>query len=80
MGLIEDSATHTTRLAVLEESLKSGLVGLRDAAGLGIASMGGPRALPALHKALDRETSSRLLYDLHLVVEQLDRTQQCQDS
>ena len=80
LGLIEDSATHTTRLAVLEESLKSGLVGLRDAAGLGIASMDDPRALPALHKALDRETSSRLLYDLHLVVEQLERTQQCQDS
>ena len=80
LGLNEDSATHTTRLAVLEESLKSGLVGLRDAAGLGIASMGDPRALPALHKALDRETSSRLLYDLHLVVEQLERTQECQDS
>ena len=80
LGLIEDSATHTTRLAVLEESLKSGLVGLRDAAGLGIASMDDPRALPAPHKALDRETSSRLLYDPHLVVEQLERTQQCQDS
>ena len=54
MGLIEDSATHTTRLAVLEESLKSGLVGLRDAAGLGIASMDDPAALPAPLKALDR--------------------------
>ena len=54
LGLIEDSATHTTRLAVSEESLKSGLVGLRDAAGLGIASMDDPAALPAPLKALDR--------------------------
>ena len=42
--------------------------------------MDDPRALPALHKALDRQTSSRLLYDLHLVGEQLERIQQCQDS
>ena len=39
LGLNGYSATHTTRLAVLEESLKSCLVGLCDAAGLSIASM-----------------------------------------
>jgi HEAT repeat protein len=80
LGMIDDSATQRTRLSILEESLKSDSVGRRDAAGLGIASMNDPSALPALRRALKRETSSRLKHDLHLVVEQLEQTQRCHDS
>ena len=80
LGMIDDGTTHRIRLTVLEESLKADMVEVRDAAGLGIASMDDPSALPSLRHALQRETSIRLRHDLNLVVEQLEQTQQCRDS
>ena len=56
VGHIRDTVTHDARLTLLERALESPELYIRDGAAIGIESMGDPRAVPSLERALEHET------------------------
>lgn len=77
LGRIEDAPTHALRLRVLEQALQHPNSQVRDAAGLGLASMGEPHAIPALIEAIAREAIPQLRLDLQQVLDELRETAAC---
>jgi len=71
MGDIDDAETHSSRLALLQRGLQSGSSSIRDAALIGLSSMGDPGAIPALEEAIDRESESDLWRDMMFVIADL---------
>ena len=74
LGLMEDPSTYRNRLRVLERSLQSPHVQVRDGAGLGLAALDDPEAIPYLEQAIEREQDLEMLQDLTQVLRQLRDT------
>ncbi len=77
LGRMNDSMTLISRLWILESGLFSSSARIRDAAGLGLASLDDPHAIPYVQKAIDEEQCDELRKDLEQVLEQLQETAQC---
>ncbi|RMF82800.1 MAG: HEAT repeat domain-containing protein [Chloroflexi bacterium] len=75
IGEIENADTHLQRRLLLENSLRHSSPIVRDRAGLGLASMDDPAAIPALEQAIAREQIVQLREDLQQVLDQLIATQ-----
>jgi hypothetical protein len=71
LGRINDPPTHSYRLWLLERSLSSRSAAIRDAASLGIASLGDPHAIPYLETAITHERIEELRNDLTTVLLEL---------
>lgn len=74
LGHINHSITYRSRLYLLERSLHNSSARVRDGAGLGLAFLDDPHAIPYLKQAIEREQYLELRYDLEQVVIQLDST------
>ena len=77
LGRMNDSITRNRRLWILESGLFSSSARIRDAAGLGLASLDDPHAIPYVRKAIDEERCDELREDLQQILEQLQETAQC---
>jgi hypothetical protein len=64
-------ASHATRRWLLERALKIASPVIRDGAGLGLARMGDPGAIPYLRRAIAAECSPETRQDLQAVVNEL---------
>lgn len=60
VGYAGDKKTHSARLSLLESSLESPDVRIRDAASIGIEAMEDPAAIPALKRAIENESAGWL--------------------
>ena len=69
---INDHVAYRQRLLLLERSLSSSSPWVRDGAGLGLALLEDPRAIPSVARAIDQETIPELRDDLQLVLTQLE--------
>lgn len=75
VGNSDSRVWHDERRAMLETCLrKSRSAWVRDGAGLGLSFLDDSRSVPALEKAIERESSETLKEDLQLVLDQLQRT------
>jgi hypothetical protein len=72
---VKQPATHQQRMNILIEALQSRSPSVRDAAGLGIATLDDPAAIPFVQRAITKETIDELRADLTLVLDQLQETQ-----
>lgn len=67
----KDKASQKYRLNLLEKGLRSTSARIRDAAGLSLAEMNDPRAIPSLEEAIAQESFAELREDLKAVLSQL---------
>ncbi|MBT9160158.1 MAG: hypothetical protein DDT26_01431 [Dehalococcoidia bacterium] len=74
LGRMDDPATHSSRLWLLEKSLASTSAQVRDGAALGLASMDDPDAIPSVKRAIERENYIELRKDMKQVLEDLEAT------
>jgi hypothetical protein len=74
LGRVDHPPSHHDRLWLLERSLLSTSVLVRDGAALGLASLDDPHAIPYLRQAIDREKYASLREDLKQVHYQLEST------
>ncbi len=71
LGRMDDPATYSTRLWLLQRGLSCSSAKVRDGALLGLASLDDPRAIPYLQKALALEPCEELRKDMQLALTQL---------
>ena len=71
VGYMNDKKTHSARLSLLEHSLESPDMRIRDAASIGIEVMEDPAAIPALKRAIENEQIGWLRQYLEDVTNQL---------
>ncbi|MBI1926405.1 HEAT repeat domain-containing protein [Candidatus Poribacteria bacterium] len=74
LGDINAPQSHSSRLKLLEQSLKSSSLYVRDGATVGIAFLDDPHAIPALKDAIQQEKLPGLREDMQQVLEQLEET------
>ncbi len=74
LGDIDDPKSYSSRLDLLEKSLKSPSPSVRDGAALGIAFLDNPHAIPFLQDAIKQEKHPGLRQDLQQVLDQLEET------
>ena len=74
LGAIDHSQSGRYRRAVLEKHLKASSARLRYAAGLGLAEMDDPAAIPALIAAIRTEAHDKIRWHFQLVLDQLEDT------
>lgn len=74
LGRMDHPPSHHDRLWLLEKSLFSSSVLVRDGAALGLASLDDPHAIPYLQQAIEREKYASLREDLEQVRDQLEST------
>lgn len=74
LGRVDHPLSHHDRLWLLERSLFSTSVLVRDGAALGLASLDDPHAIPYLRQAIDHEKYASLREDLKQVHYQLEST------
>lgn len=74
LGKIEQEESHSYRLWLLEKNLESSLIYVRDGAISGIAALDDPSAIPAVRRAIEKETCRELCDDMKSVLEQLEET------
>lgn len=72
LGRSEVRATQRERFWLLARCLFHSSPVVRDAAGLGLASLGDKNAIPYIHKAIEREPILELKRDLDLVIADLE--------
>ena len=72
IGYIEHKDTHDARLRLLEQSLTSSSLRVRDGAVLGLSFLDDPRATGSLRKAMELENSKLLRRNMQQVLEQLE--------
>ena len=72
LGRVDHAPTCQRRLWLLEKALFSSSPKIRDGAGLGIASMDDPHAIPYIKQAIEKESIQDLRQDLEQVLEQLE--------
>ena len=77
LGSFDDSGTYDYRRWLLERSLRCSQAIVRDAAGLGLASLDDPHAVPFLQSAVECEDNPDLREDLLQVLSQLEDTAAC---
>jgi HEAT repeat protein len=71
LGRLRNVASHASRRWVLERALRSPWPFTRDGAGLGLARLGDPNAIPALRRAAENEHNAEIRADLKLVIDEL---------
>jgi len=71
LGRVEHEPTRPYRRWLLEQSLCSLDMSIRDAASLALADMDDPASIPALQKAIEVESCDVLRQDLVMVLRQL---------
>lgn len=74
LGLIEDPATHDSRLRLLEQCLNSLSPHIRDGAVLGLSFLDDPNVIPHLVAAVEQEKYVELREDMKQVLDQLECT------
>ena len=75
IGNTDSSRWHNERRLMIEDCLRSShSAWVRDGAGLGLSSLDNPRSIPAIERAIAKESSKALKEDLKLVLNQLKRT------
>ena len=74
LGRVQNAASHASRLWTLERALSLPSPFIRDGAGLGLARLSDPDALPYLHRALEDESNAQARADLQLVINELSET------
>lgn len=74
LGALAHSESHKYRLLILRGYLEAPIAPIRDAAGLGLAAMDDPTAIPAIMEAIRNETYPQLRQNLQLVLIQLEDT------
>jgi len=77
LGRIEQVESHSYRLWLLEKSLESPSIFVRDGAILGIASLDDTWARSAVNKAIEKENCEELRENMQTVLEQLEETAKC---
>lgn len=76
LGQVRNDAFRHYHRWALERALSLGSSMTRDGAGLGLARLGDPAAIPYLLKAIDAEPNLETRADLQLVVDQLRQQQE----
>jgi HEAT repeat protein len=71
LGRLRNVTSHSSRRWVLERALRSPWPFTRDGAGLGLARLGDPNAIPALRRAAENEPNAEIRADLKLVIDEL---------
>jgi hypothetical protein len=74
LGRLRNAASHASRLWVLERALSLSSPFIRDGAGLGLARLADPDALPYLRRAVEGELNAQTRADLQLVIDELSET------
>ena len=77
IGYIEHEDTRDARLRLLEQSLTSSSLRVRDGAVLGLSFLDDPRATGSLRKAMELEGSKLIRRNMQQVLEQLEGELQC---
>jgi hypothetical protein len=72
LGRMKDPATHQARFALLAEMLSAGNPYVRDGAALGLLSLRDKAAIPALKRAVGRESRKGLRADLQRTLGKLE--------
>jgi hypothetical protein len=72
LGRIRNSASHASRLWVLERALNQPSPYIRDGAGLGLSMLADARAIPYLCRAVENEPNPQTRADLQLVIDELN--------
>jgi HEAT repeat protein len=72
LGRMTHPESLPSRRWLLERALFSSSARVRDAAGLGLASLDDPHAIPYVRQAIDREPCEELRADLRLTLTQLE--------
>jgi hypothetical protein len=80
LGRRQEAQTHALRLWLIEQALSSPVPAIRDSAGLALASLDDPSAIPTLQAAIARERIEELRQDLELVLDQLESARRCPSS
>ena len=80
LGMLDDSRTYIFRRWLLERSLHSSSLWIRDGAALGLSFLDDPHAIPFLKEAINRETIDEIRGSLQQVLDQLESHDQCQRS
>lgn len=71
LGRDRNAASHAGRLWILERALSQSCPFIRDGAGLGLARLGDPSAIPYLLRAAENEPDAQIRADLQLVIDEL---------
>jgi hypothetical protein len=71
LGRLRNDASHASRLWVLERALNQPSPYIRDGAGLGLAALGDPNAIPYLRRAVENDPNAQTRADLQLVIDEL---------
>jgi len=74
LGRMRSHHTHNLRLWLIKRGLTSSSVLVRDAAGLGLSSLGDPSVISTLREAACREPYTELREDLERIISGLERT------
>lgn len=77
LGRMEHSTTYGYRRWLLERSVRCSSPRVRDGAGLGLAALDDPHAIPYLQQAIRCERCQELRQDLEQALAQLERTHPC---
>jgi len=77
LGRIDQVESHSYRLWLLERSLESPSIFVRDGAILAIAALDDPYAIPGVCKAIEKESCEELRQNMEAVLEQLEETATC---
>lgn len=72
IGRIKHEETYRERLWLLRNCLKLSSPVIRDGAGLGLAALGSPQAIPSLREAIEMEKIPSLREDLEKVLRRLE--------
>lgn len=75
LGRMTDTATHMSRLRLLEQALSHSSGRVRDGAVIGLAYLDDRRAIPTLRNAIRREKIAELRDDMAQVLSQLENTE-----
>lgn len=80
LGRVDHGESRQHRRELLERLLHSPCARIRYGAAFAIAAMDDPVSLPAIHRAIKRESHRRLRQYFQLVVDQLETTERCLSS
>jgi len=72
LGLMDHAPSRHWRRRLLERCLEASSLTVRDAAGIGLAAMDDPQAVPSVNAAIERESCAELRQLLERVLAQLE--------
>jgi HEAT repeat protein len=72
LGRLDQPESYSGRLSLLEEALSNPSARIRDAASIGLATLGDPHAISYLKQALQQEACTELREDMQEILESLE--------